>query len=300
MNKLRYIFKNLGLCLIMVLGLTGFAQTDKLNRATQLLQSRNADLARPAIDSVIQHPETKGDFVSWTTRAYIYFEIYKRTDKLKLDSPLRDTIVSSIKVSNSLKPDQDFLNNNRRLLISLSTHYYNIAKTLLQDSINEKRSTLAYNKCKELYMIAKPDTNFISRDIEYYVAVGSVYSDIFNNDNANMGAHDVAKIALMKVLDLQPDNVPANMNFGLMYLNQGINLAKSLDYGADLSQIDAIQENIIKLAKQSEQFISKVYVKDSKNPKAVQALYYIYRMLNDVAKQSEFEKKCKELNIKLD
>jgi len=284
----------------MVLGLTGFAQTDKLNRATQLLQSRNADLARPAIDSVIQHPETKGDFVSWTTRAYIYFEIYKRTDKLKLDSPLRDTIVSSIKVSNSLKPDQDFLNNNRRLLISLSTHYYNIAKTLLQDSINEKRSTLAYNKCKELYMIAKPDTNFISRDIEYYVAVGSVYSDIFNNDNANMGAHDVAKIALMKVLDLQPDNVPANMNFGLMYLNQGINLAKSLDYGADLSQIDAIQENIIKLAKQSEQFISKVYVKDSKNPKAVQALYYIYRMLNDVAKQSEFEKKCKELNIKLD
>ncbi|MGZ4090998.1 MAG: hypothetical protein ACXVNO_09795, partial [Bacteroidia bacterium] len=75
---------------------------------------------------------------------------------------------------------------------------------------------------------------------------------------------------------------------------------KSLDYGADLSQIDAIQENIVKLAKQSEQFILKVYKKDNKNPKAVQALYYIYRMLNDAPKQEEFSKKAKELNIKLD
>jgi hypothetical protein len=238
--------------------------------------------------------------VSWTTRAYIYFEIYKRGDKTKLNSPLRDTIVSSLQVSNALKPDADYMNNNRRLLVSLSTHYYNIAKTLLQDSINDKRSAFAYNKCKELFMIAKPDTNFASRDIEYYNAVGSVFSDIFNKDNKNEKAQEVAKLAFLKVFDLQPDNTPANMNMGLMYLNQGINLAKSLDYGADLSQIDAIQENIVKLAKQSEQFIFKVYKKEPKNEKAVLALYYIYRMMNDAAKQDEFLKKCKELNIKLD
>ncbi|MGZ4098399.1 MAG: hypothetical protein ACXVNM_05945, partial [Bacteroidia bacterium] len=189
---------------------------------------------------------------------------------------------------------------NNKLLVSLSTHYYNIAKTLLQDSLDDTRSAAAYNKCKELYLIARPDTNFVARDIEYYVAVGSVFSNIFNNDNKNTKAHDIAKVAHLKVFDLQPDNIPANMNMGLMYLNQGINLVKSLDYGADLSQIDAIQENIVKLAKQSEQFILKVYKKDNKNPKAVQALYYIYRMLNDAPKQEEFSKKAKELNIKLD
>jgi hypothetical protein len=300
MNKLRYIFKNLFLSFLLAYGISGFAQIDKLSRAQQLLQAKNADLALPAIDSVIKHPETKGDFVSWTTRAYIYFEIYKRTDKQKLNSALRDSIVSSIKTSNSLKPDPDYKNNNNKLLVSLSTNYYNIAKTLLQDSLNDVRSAIAYNKCKELFLIAKPDTNFVARDVEYYVAVGSVYSNIFNNDNSNTKAHDIAKVAHLKVFDLQPDNAPANMNMGLMYLNQGINLVKSLDYGADLSQIDAIQENIVKLAKQSEQFILKVYKKDNKNPKAVQALYYIYRMLNDQAKQAEFEKKSKELNIKLD
>jgi hypothetical protein len=297
---MRNIIRNLSLCYLVAQGISGFAQMDKLERATQLLQSRNADAARLAIDSVVLHPETKADFTAWTTRAYIYFEIYKKTEKQKLFSPLRDTIVSSIQVSNNLKPDADYLNNNNKLLIGLSTNYFNLAKTLLQDSVNEKRSTYAYTRCKQLYLLAKPDTNFTSRDIEYYGAVGSVYSDIFNNDNNNTPAHETAKIALMKVLDLQPENTAANMNFGLMYLNQGINLAKSLDYGADFTQIDAIQENIVKLAKQAEGFIIKVYKKDNKNSKSVQALYYIYRMLNDVAKQSEFEKKCKELNVLLD
>ncbi|MCW3077014.1 MAG: hypothetical protein JWO32_1623 [Bacteroidetes bacterium] len=300
MNGLRYIFKNFILVLLLSTGMNGFAQIDRLNRAQHLLQAKTPELAQPAIDSVIHHPETKDDFVSWTTRAYIYFEIYKKTDKQKLNSALRDTIISSVKKSNALKPDADYKNNNNKLLVSLSTHYYNIAKTLLQDSINDTRSAQAYNKCKELYLIVKPDTNFIARDIEYYVAVGSVYSNIFNNDNKNTKAHDIAKVAHLKVFDLQPDNIPANMNMGLMYLNQGINLVKSLDYGADISQIDAIQENIVKLAKQSEQFILKVYKKDNKNPKAVQALYYIYRLLNDSAKQEEFKNKSKELNIKLD
>jgi hypothetical protein len=300
MNRMRSIIKNL--CLTLLLGMVtgGFAQADRLNRATSLYQQKNIEAAQVAIDSVILHPETKNESLSWTTRAFIYFEVYKKSDKQKLNSALRDTIVSSVKRSNSLNADADIKSNNNKLLISLSTHYYNIAKTLLQDSLNDAGSATAYNKCKELYLIAKPDTNFVARDIEYYVAVGSVFSNIFNNDNSNTKAHEIAKVAHLKVFDLQPDNIPANMNMGLMYLNQGINLVKSLDYGADITQIDAIQENIIKYAKQSEAFILKVYKKDSKNPKAVQALYYIYRMLNDAAKQEEFAKKAKELNIKLD
>ena len=61
-----------------------------------------------------------------------------------------------------------------------------------------------------------------------------------------------------------------------------------------------VQENIIKLAKQAEQFIIKVYKVDNENVKAVEALHSIYKMLNDKAKEEEFKKKCKELNIKID
>lgn len=286
--------------MLMLCMVNGFAQNDKLNRAQQLLQEKNVDQAMLAIDSVILHSETKGDFVSWTTRAYIYFEIYKRTDKQKLNSALRDTIIFSLKRSNTLKPDETFATNNKKLLSNLSAGYFNLSKTLLMDSINYKRSVIAYNRFKENFIIAEPGTNFTARDVEYYLAVGSLYSDIFNKNNKNTEAQETAKIALLKVLDMQPENPSANINLGIMYYNQAVNLGKELDYGASFNQIDIVQENIIKLAKQAEQFIIKVYKVDNKNVKAVEALHSIYKMLNEKAKEEDFKKKCKELNIKLD
>ncbi len=284
----------------MLCVVNGFAQNDKLNRAQQLLQEKNVDQAKLAIDSVVLHSETKADYVSWTTRAYIYFEIYKRTDKQKLNSALRDTIISSLKRSNTLKPDETFATNNKKLLSNLAAGYFNLSKALLMDSINYKRSLIAYNRFKENFIIAEPGTNFTARDIEYYLAVGSLYSDIFNKNNKNTEAQETAKIALLKVLDMQPENPSANINLGIMYYNQAVNLGKELDYGASFNQIDVVQENIIKLAKQAEQFIIKVYKVDNKNVKAVEALHSIYKMLNEKAKEEDFKKKCKELNIKLD
>ncbi|MBL7911492.1 MAG: hypothetical protein JNJ41_10600 [Bacteroidia bacterium] len=300
MSKWRNIVKTFTYSILLLCVVNGFAQNDKLNRAQQLLQSKNADMAKLAIDSVIVHPETKGDFVAWTTRAYIYFEIYKRTDKLKLNSSLRDTILSSLKTSGALKPDETFATNNKKLISNIAAGYFNLSKFLLMDSVNYTRSLVAYNRFKENFAIAEPGTNFTARDIEYYLAVGSLYSDIFNKDNKNTAAQDIAKVALLKVLDIQPENPSANINLGIMYYNQAVNLGKGLDYGADFSQIDVVQENIIKLAKQAEQFIIKVYKVDNKNVKAVEALHSIYKMLNDKAKEEEFKKKCKELNIKID
>ncbi len=300
MSKWRNIVKTFTYSILLLCVVNGFAQNDKLNRAQQLLQSKNADMAKLAIDSVIVHPETKGDFVAWTTRAYIYFEIYKRTDKLKLNSSLRDTILSSLKTSGALKPDETFATNNKKLISNIAAGYFNLSKFLLMDSVNYARSLVAYNRFKENFAIAEPGTNFTARDIEYYLAVGSLYSDIFNKDNKNTAAQDIAKVALLKVLDIQPENPSANINLGIMYYNQAVNLGKGLDYGADFSQIDVVQENIIKLAKQAEQFIIKVYKVDNKNVKAVEALHSIYKMLNDKAKEEEFKKKCKELNIKID
>ncbi|MDO9001760.1 MAG: hypothetical protein Q7W45_18480 [Bacteroidota bacterium] len=300
MNKWRQIVKTFTYSILMLCYVNSFAQNDKLNRAQQLLQTKNADLAKLAIDSVILHPETKSDFVSWTTRAYIYFEIYKRNDKQKLYSPLRDTIISSLIISNSLKPDETFTINNKKLLSNIAAGYFNLSKVLLMDSLNYKNSALAYSKFKEIFVLTEPGTNFNSRDIEYNLAVGSLYSDVFNKDNKNTEAQEIAKLTLLKVLDIQPENPSANINLGIMYYNQAVNLGKGLDYGADFSQIDVVQENIIKLAKQAEQFIIKVYKVDNKNLKAVEGLHSIYKMLNNKPKEDEFKKKCKELNIKID
>jgi hypothetical protein len=298
MCGLRNIYKNVIVCLLLLTGGSLFAQEGTLLRAQQLVRAKNYDLAKLTIDSAITHPQTANDFITWTTRAYAYYGLYAKTDKFKLNSKLRDTTLASIQRSYNLKPDSDYASNNQRVLISISSHYFNLAKSLLQDSANDERSLMAYKKYKEITMKYEPAHDFKAKDVEYYLAVGSQYSDMFTKDNNNTKAQEVAKVALLKVLDMQPDNGNANMNLGLMYYNQAVNLSKSLDYGADFTQIDFVQENMVKLAKQSEQFIYKVYNNDNKNVKAVQALYYIYRMLNELPKSDEFKKKAIELGVK--
>lgn len=300
MSKSRNILKSLLLSILMLLSSGIFAQVDKLDRARQLLQAKDADNAILAIDSVIVHPETKGDYVAWTTRAFIYFEKYKRLERLKLNSPLRDTVVASLKKSMKLKPDADYVSNNKKLLTTISSGYYNLAKTLLQDSLDDIKSLRAFNKYKEIFILVEPGANLISKDVEYNLAVGSIYSDIFIQDNSNLKAHNTAKVALLKVLELQPENPLAKINMGLMYYNQAVNYSKELTFDEGIEKMEIIQENIVKLAKQAEQYIYPVYKADNKNAKAVNALYYIYRMLLETQKMEDFRVKCKELGINPD
>ena len=301
MYKLPKIITNLILSTLLLLSIGVYSQEEKLLRASDLLKSKipaNIQLARLCVDSLVLDSVTKDDFISWTLRSFIYFDIYKRTEKNKLNSDLRDTIISSILKSNSLNPDEDYAKDNKKLLQYIGAGYFNLAKKMLEDSVNEEKSLIAFNRFKEIYKILEPNINFKQKDIEYNLSVGSIFSDIFIKDNNNTKAQNTAKVALLKVIELDSDNESANINLGLMYYNQAVNLSKELDYGADFTQIDFIQENMIKLAKQSEQFIFKVYSKNNKNVRSVEALFYLYRMLLDEPKSDEFKKIAIELGVK--
>ena len=301
MYKLPKIITNLILSTLLLLSIGVYSQEEKLYRARVLLDSKipaNIELARLCVDSLVLDSVTKDDFISWTLRSFIYFDIYKRTEKNKLNSDLRDTIISSILKSNRLNPDETYAGNNKKLLQNIGAGYFNLAKKMLEDSVNEEKSLIAFNRFKEIYKILEPDINFKQKDIEYNLSIGSVFSDIFIKDNNNTKAQNTAKVALLKVIELDPSNESANINLGLMYYNQAVHLSKELDYGADFTQIDFIQENMIKLAKQSEQFIFKVYSKNNKNVRSVEALFYLYRMLLDEPKSDEFKKIAIELGVK--
>jgi tetratricopeptide (TPR) repeat protein len=284
----------------MLLGFGLFSQEATLNRAQQLFRAQKYEQAAPAIDSAITHPQTTRDFIAWTTRAYVYYYIYIKTDKSKLNSPLRDTVLISIRKSIALNPDSDYVANNRKILVNLAAHYFNIAKNLLQDSLNYDRSIIAYNRYKELTKLQDAGLNADSKDIDYYLAVGSVYSEIFNKDNTNLKAQNVARNALSLVLEKQPDNPGANMNMGLLFFNQAVNIAKSMELEIPIEKIDELQTEIVRLAHLSEQYILRVYKNDPKNRKACAALCYIYRMLYQLPKSDEFKKKAEDLGEKFE
>jgi hypothetical protein len=283
----------------MLMNWVASAQENKIYRAQSLLNSGKADNARLCIDSVVLHPETVKMPEAWTLRAYIYFELYKRSEKGKLNSPLRDTILSSILRSNALNPDSQIQLSNNKLLNNLAVNYFNLARTLLQDSLNYERSSKAFDKFKTYMKASDPSYDLTPKIIEYYQTVGYLHSEMFNKDNSNAKAMEIAKVALLKVLELQPEDPNANMNMGLMYLNNGVNLIQSIDDVADFKELEVVQDNLIKLAKQSEKFLIKVYEKDKNNKKVVEALYYNYRLLNDPVKKLEFLEKCNALGIQV-
>jgi len=292
--------KLLLLIAFMLGGVVLNAQEAKMVRAQTLYNEKKPDQAKLCIDSVVIHPETKGRFEAWTLRGYIYFEIYKRTDKIKFKSPLRDTIVASIKRSNKLKPDADYLSNNKKLLINISGHYYKLEGMYLQDSSNYEMSLKSFEKFKELTRLADSTANLKDKDMEFYLAAGSHFSQEFNLNKKNIKAFEIAKVALMTALEISPNDTSANMNMGLMYLNQSTDLIERVDGGeVSISELDVLLENSIKLAKQAEQFILKVYNQNNKSRKAVLALYYVYRVLNEPEKKALFESKCKEMKIEV-
>src|SRR5688572_10207479 len=182
MGNWRHIFKNLLLGIVLLVSAGIYAQEEKLARAGQLYRDKKYEIAALAIDSAVKDPRTSDDFITWTQRAYIYYFIYVKTDKLKLNSPLRDTVLISIRKSIALNPDSDYVANNNRLLVNLAAHYFNISNSLLQDSINNERSFYAYNNYKDLLKLSGTGQNINAKDIEYYLAVGSVFSDLFNKD----------------------------------------------------------------------------------------------------------------------
>jgi tetratricopeptide (TPR) repeat protein len=284
----------------MLLGFGLYSQEATLNRAQQLFRAQKYEQAALAVDSAVAHPQTTRDFVSWTTRAYSYYYIYVKTDKAKLESRLRDTVLISVRKSIALNPDSDYVANNKKILVNLAAHYFNISRSLLQDSLNYERSQKAYNRYKELTKLQDASLNSDSKDVEYYLAVGSVYSEIFNKDNKNLKAQQIAKVALMKVLDIEPENPGANMNMGLLYFNQAVNIVKEMDGEIPIEKIDEVQTNVEKLARQSEKYIYRVYKNDNKNRKACTALCYIYRMLYQLPKSDEFKKKAEDLGEKFE
>ena len=97
-----------------------------------------------------------------------------------------------------------------------------------------------------------------AKDIEYYSATGAIFSELYINKNFDPKYGDVAKASLLKVLEMDPKNIKANLNLGVLYYNQGATLMRQMDYDVDLSQLDVIQENAKKLFKQSLPFMTKV------------------------------------------
>ena len=268
-----------------------------LMKAQELSNNKEFDKAKPLLDQVILHDETKDDPASWHIRSYVYLQLFKRPGISNTQkSNLLDTSVRSTEQSMALDKDGTYKENNYGFMKAASAGYYKLCISYMQDSLNAPKSEESYNKYKKSLAVFSPNFDFKEKDIEYYKALGGVFSEQYVKTNFSQKYGDVAKTALLKVLDLDPKNISANMNLGVLYYNQGATLMHMSDYDIDLVQLDVIQENAKKIFKQSLPFMIKVYEIDPKNKNVLEGLQGIYSALMDEEKANEFKLKREALS----
>jgi hypothetical protein len=278
-----------------MLGSVSIGQIEKLDRVQQCMQAKDIVCAKQAVDSAFLDPKTRQAYAGWYYRAFVYYELSKK-DKYNIISSNRDTSIYSAIRSNNSKPapEQAWKDGNNNVIKKHSETYYNMCIKYLYDSLKYEKSSAAYLKYKTLYALIDSSFNFKAKDIEYYSAVGSHYADLFNANTSKTEYSEVGKVALMKVLDLDPKNISASVNLGIIYYNQGVNLINSMDLDTPLDKLEIIQDNSAKLFKQSLPFMNRVYELDPKNVKALESLSRIYHALNDTQKAEEFNSKLEK------
>ncbi len=281
--------------LLIGLGTPVFGQVDKYNRAIECFQAQNYDCAKSAIDSALLGKELRNDAETWQLKAFIYWELTRKPEqKFKLYSAYRDSSIKAAIISNSLKPTPEAFIKNNSIIKKHAEAYYNMCIKFLYDSLNYEKSNIAFKKYKENYSKVDSTFDFKAKDIEFYSAVGSRFSELYNSNPTKSEYGEIAKVALMKVIELDPKNISANINLGIVYYNQGVGLINQMSIDTPLDKLEVIQDNSNKLFKQSLPFMNKVYSLDPKNLKALESLRQIYQALNETEKSLEFNKKLED------
>jgi len=296
-SKSYHYIKNSLLFLFVLISYNQYAQDDLYNEAQKLCGEKKFEQAIPLIDKAITHEATSSYAGTWHIRAYAYLQYYKQfgvgnTSK----SDLLDTAMVSTLKSIKLDTSNEFKSNNDAFIKNGAATYFKLSSILLQDSLNFNKAEVYYNNYKKYTSIFNPTFDLKQKDIEFYNAAGSLFADLYMKNNFSQKYGDIAKTALLKVLDVDNKNISANINLGILYYNQGATLMRMMDYDTDLAQLEVIQENAKKLFKQSLPFMIKVYELDPKAERALESLEGIYSALYDDVKANEFKLKKEALN----
>lgn len=289
LKSIKYLFLFFGLAL----STASFAQYEKMLRVQECLKAKDVTCAKQAIDSVFLSKEAQTDPQAWYFRSFVYYELAKKEKNL-LVSANRDSSITYANKAISLHPDAEQKQSCLEIIKRHSATYFGLCKMFLQDSLNYDKSQFAYLNYKKLYQQVDTAFSFKAKDIEFYSAAGSIFTDLFTNNITKSEYSEVGKVTLMKVLDIDPKNISASVNLGIIYYNQGVNLINSMDIDTPLDKLEIIQDNSAKLFKQSLPFMNKVYELDPKNVKALESLRQIYHALNDTEKANEFNSKLEQ------
>ncbi|HEV7231098.1 MAG TPA: hypothetical protein VGO45_07215 [Bacteroidia bacterium] len=293
MNKqLRYLM----LVLALILSVAKVrAQNPDVVAAYSFEKQKQIDSAKMRIDKALSDPFVSKDPNFWYLRGFIYKDYYKARESTNRTSPARLESMKCFLKSLQLDTAKESQKNNKENLKFLAVRFYNDAAQAL-DTSNYKMPIENFEKFREIMKQVEPAYPIMSKEIEFTMALATIYTNLYQASwKTRAGFLDLAKAAYTHVLSLDPNNVSANYNMGILYYNQAVYLIKGSDFDIDISSMDALQDNKVLLFKQSLPLIEKAYALDPKKEETLLALSGIYYGLNDYEKSKQFQDKLEEM-----
>ena len=282
--------------ILLLVAVVSKAQQAKVAAAIDFLQHNSLDSAKVNINSAILNHETADDAYTWYIRGFVYKAIYNKNGKEDNQSPDRIESLNSFKKSLSLDVSKEhFTDNVKSIKYLLSTIYNDAADAL--DPVDYKIAIELFNTYQEYYKLIDPSPEVSQqKEIEFDLALGSVYSKILETDKkANSKFLTLAKNLYTKILALDPDNIAANYGIASLYYNQAVNLILIQAVDVDIVALNAIQDNSVQLFKESLPFMEKAHTLDPKRTDAIEGLSGIYYSLGEEEKSNEYKKKLEEI-----
>ena len=287
------------LSFLLLLAVTSNAQQSQVNAAYTFLQQGKLDSAKAAIDAAVVHPETQLDGQTWYVRGFVYKTIYNQNEKANKESKTRIEALISFKKSLSIDTTKENVQENIKNIKYLATTLYNDAAASL-DTIDYKIAVRNFDIFREYYLLVNPSKeNFKQKEIDFASAIATVYTRIYEGDRkGKVDFLNLAKAEYNKALLLDPNNINANYNMGILYYNQAVNLINQSDYDLDIVALNDVQDNSINLFKSSLPFMEKAYSLNPNRRETLLGLSGIYFSLNEKEKSNEFKQKLEQIGNK--
>ena len=298
------------IAVLILSGLAAQAQVDSLqsaikyfskieaDKANKDLQKMDIERAKTAINVAITHPATMNDPYTWHVRGFIYREIGKVLESGDKSSKSRLEAVESFKKSMKVDTANEYLNDNKKTIRAIANSFFNDAATYFNPS-DYKMAISNYEKYREISLFLDPKADLRAKDIEFKNALVSLYFNIYDSDpKKNVDFFDKIKLLCNEVMQIDPENLNANYNLGILYYNQAVNIINEQDYDMDMFQLVEMQEKTVAIFKQSLPYMEKAYTLNPKDKRTLTGLAGIYFSLNEFEKSNEMKAKIESLDKK--
>ena len=285
------------LLLIFPLGIQAQSIDELMQRAYLHYTEKQYDLAKVDIDEAVANRKGIENPMAWHIRGFVYKDMFINKDSMNRYSESRDIAVQSLQRSIFLDGEGKFYEMNQLALKYLATSYWNNASEIINSpnihTVGE--ATEYFEKFRAVYDQLNPDSSFVKRDVDFYLALATGNRRIYESDrSANEDYWLQSNNYLKKVLELDPQNFDANYSLGVSYYNKG---AHSLEKLPEIEIFDLyrVQGESIRSIQGALPFMIKAYEINPDRIEAIKGLKWIHFNLHQYEESDKYNQQLNTL-----